>query len=440
MRSEIRHTLWWKTATARPETAPLAADLRVDVAVVGGGLTGLTAAWHLARQGARVAVLEANAIGSGASGVNAGFVVPNFAKADPGAVIARLGAERGGRLLALVGAGADRVFATARDHGIDCDAEQAGWMHVAHTDTMLAVLRQRATAWQALGRPVRILEAEEARRRTSLRLCTGALLDESGGMLHPLNYTYGLARLAMAAGALVFEGAAVDSIDRQGAGWRLGVRQLGGGQLGGGPRSVDAGQVLLCTHAGTQGAARRLSPAIVPLRVYQVATSPLPQALADRISPCRHPVADTRANLFTYRLDRDNRLISGGMAMLPVGAHRRMARMIARRLAVELDLPEIPPIEHVWTGTAAMTTDFLPHLYEFGPGFIGGIGCNGRGIALTAMLGEVMAQAASGARLGDLPVPVAPARPIPFNLLARAAPSVAIAQARWQDRRSLAGR
>jgi glycine/D-amino acid oxidase-like deaminating enzyme len=172
----------------------------------------------------------------------------------------------------------------------------------------------------------------------------------------------------------------------------------------------------------------------VPLRVYQIATKPLPKAVVERIAPRRNPVADTRANLFTYRLDRDDRLISGGMAVLPVAAHGRMARMIAERLRRELSLPKMPEVEHVWRGTAAMTTDFLTHLYKFGPGFVGGIGCNGRGIVLTAMLGEVLADAATQGQLRDLPIPVAPARPIPFYLLARAAPSLAIAQAKWQDR------
>jgi glycine/D-amino acid oxidase-like deaminating enzyme len=154
---EHQRTLWWKTANEKPQTMPLEAAGRLDVAVIGGGFTGLTAAWHLARRGARVGLFEAHAIGSGASGLNAGFVVPNFAKADPSSVLARLGEERGRRLLALVGAGADRVFGTIRDHAIACDAEQVGWMHVAHSPDMLAVLRSRTESWQALGRTVRIL-------------------------------------------------------------------------------------------------------------------------------------------------------------------------------------------------------------------------------------------------------------------------------------------
>ena len=96
------------------------------------------------------------------------------------------------------------------------------------------------------------------------------------------------------------------------------------------------------------------------------------------------------------------------MAIVPVAAHRRLAHAIVERLARELQLERIPRVDFVWRGTAAMTTDFLPHLYEFGPGFIGAIGCNGRGIAMTAMLGEVLADAASGVPLSELPVPTAP--------------------------------
>ncbi len=425
--SELPHSLWWAQRRAAPAVTPLGDGGRCDVAVIGAGFTGLTAALHLARQGARVAVLEAQSVGCAASGLNAGFVVPSFAKADPAAVRARLGDERGGRLLAMIGQGADRVFATIRDNGIDCAAEQAGWMNVAHTPAMLDVLRTRAGDWQRLGRPVRILEEGEARARTSLQHCAGALIDDSGGVLDPLAYLYGLGRSAVAAGARLHEAAPVDRIERQGTRW----------VLASGARRVIADQVLLCTNAGPSGVARRLFKAVVPLRVYQLATEPLPAEVVQRISPRRNPVADTRANLFTYRLTPDNRLISGGMAIVPMGAHQRMARYIVGRMATELGLPFVPRVDHVWRGIAAMTTDFLPHLYELGPGFLGGIGCNGRGVALTAMLGEVLAHAASGRPLADLPIPVAPARGIPFHALAQAAPSVAIAQARLQDARSL---
>lgn len=350
-------------------------------------------------------------------------MVPSFAKADPASVIARLGAERGGRLLALVGAGADRVFGTIRDHAIACDAEQVGWMQVAHCRDALPALANRVDAWRRLGRPVRMLDEGEARALTGARHCWGGLLDPSGGVLHPLNYAYRLARLARSAGAVIHEHAAAGAVERTGRSWQ--VRSNG--------YRLRADQVLLCTHAGDLGIARRLNRIVLPLRVYQLATEPLPPGLVQRISPHRTPVADTRANLFTYRLDRDDRLISGAMPVLRYGAKGRMRRMIAQRLQRELRLPDVPAVDCVWDGVAAMTTDFLPHVYEFGPGFIGGVGCNGRGIALTAMLGEVLADAANGRAWDDLPIGRASARSIPLHLLAGVAPAIAVARARWQD-------
>ncbi len=425
--AEHRRALWWRTAGPPPDAPrpPPPGDGASEIAVIGGGFLGLTAALHLARRGRQVTVLEAGTVGSGASGVNAGFVVPNFAKADPAAVVARLGRERGEALLRLVGAGGRRVFETAREGAIACEAEETGWLHLAHSAEMLDTLRARAAAWAALGRPVRLLERDEAMALSGARRVAGALLDESGGMLNPLAYAWGLARLAEAAGATIHEGSGVEAVEPDGAGWRL--RHAGG--------SLHAAQVLLCTNAFRTGVARRLADATVPLQVYQAATVPLAPEIARRIAPGRHPAADTRANLFTYRLDAGNRLISGGMSMLPLSAHARMGRMIARRLATELRLDAVPELEHVWTGRAAMTLDFLPRVFTFGPGFLGGIGCNGRGVALTAMLGEVLADAACGVAPEALPVPSGPARRLPFAPMARLAPSFAIAQARWQDRR-----
>ena len=146
------------------------------------------------------------------------------------------------------------------------------------------------------------------------------------------------------------------------------------------PRRVVTDRVILATNAIGPGVARRLARTVVPLSVYQIATAPMPADIVRRIAPQRQPMSDMRSNLFTYRLDRDDRLISGGMAIVPLGAHRRMARAIVARLAAELRLPAVPEVAYVWRGTAAMTPDFLPHLYEFGPGIVGGIGCNGRGI------------------------------------------------------------
>ncbi|OLP58008.1 oxidoreductase [Xaviernesmea oryzae] len=417
-------TLWTLTSHPRPDYTTTGLPSRCDSVIIGAGFTGLTAALHLARAGRSVVVLEAGRLGAGASGTNAGFVVPNFAKADPAAVRARLGNDKADALLSLVGAGGDAVFATIAEEGIDCDGAQTGWLQPAYGDAMARLLQARAQAWQALGRPVEALSAAEVAAETGMSLYSGGLIDRSGGTIHPLNYLFGLAAALTRHGGQLCEHTSVTAVDRAGTGWRVTA----------GTSQITADSVILATNAFNQGIAGRMGRTGVPLRVYQVATRPVDATVVARIAPHRLPVGDTRQNLFTYRLDRENRLISGGMAVNPVGALSRVGRHVASRLAAELGLPATPGLAAAWTGTAIMTPDFLPRLYRFGEGFFGGIGCNGRGIAMTAQLGRVLAGCALGAPLESQPIPLRQASALPFHRLTPLVASAALIQARLKDR------
>lgn len=419
-------TLWTRTGAVAPDYGETPLPARVDTVVIGAGFAGLTAARELVRAGRSVAVLEAGLLGSGASAVNAGFVVPNFAKADPATVRRRLSPAKAEALLHLVGAGADKVFSIIAEDGIDCDAAQTGWLQPAYGSEMAEVLRKRAADWAAMGRPVRFLDADAVRFETGMAIYSGGLLDQSGGTIHPLNYLYGLAASITKAGGSIREEAMVETVHRSGAGWTVGF--AGGG--------IDADSVLMCTNAFTAGAAGRIGRTAVPLRVYQIATKPLPAETVARISPHRLPVGDTRSNLFTYRLDRDNRLISGGMAIMPFGAFERVGKAVVDRLARELQLETHPGVEVVWTGVAAMTPDFLPRIYALGEGFYGGIGCNGRGIAMTAQLGHVLARIALGEPAAKTAIPLVRPRRLPFHSLTPLVASAALAEARFQDWRT----
>ncbi len=419
-------TLWRRTAGSRPVLGRLDRNAEAEVVVIGGGFTGLSAALHLARRGVEVMLVEAHEIGWGASGRNAGFVVPNFSKADPASVMARLGPDKGRGLLELVGRGGERVFSLAEEAGLGRQAEQNGWLQPAHSAATATALRQRVRDWQALRDTVHWLDAGETAARTGMGIYHGALADSSGGMINPLAYAWGLARLAQAAGAQLVEGTLVTEVTEAGGGWR--VETASG--------LIRARKVVLCTNADDKGVAHRLARQVIPLQVYQIATEPLSRAVTDRFSPNREPVSDTRSNIFTFRLDADNRLISGGMAIVPWGAETRMGQRIARRLARELRLASVPRVENVWRGTAAVTTDFLPHIYRLGPGFLGATGCNGRGVAMTTMFGEVLADALTGTAPDDLPVPVSEPVPVPMRALARAAPSAFLVRGLWNDWRT----
>ncbi|TPI34982.1 FAD-binding oxidoreductase [Mesorhizobium sp. B3-2-1] len=407
-------SLWHATSRDHRDRPTLQGRLDVDLAIVGGGFSGLSTALHAAEKGISVAVLEAEIIAWGATGRNAGFVVPNFAKMDPDSILAHLGPERGERLIDFAAGSADLVFGLIRRHGIDCDAVQSGWIQPAHSPAALEKVKSRAGQWARRGRPVVTLDRREVEALTGARGYVGGWMDRSGGVLNPVAYARRLADAAEKAGAQIFERTRVTSVDRIADGWALKTPS----------GSVRAARVLIATNAYGGSLNPLLQRTYFPLKVFQIATAPLPLEIRTRLLPGGQGVGDTRRNLFTFRFDADNRLISGGMHILGAGADTRVPQTIWRRLASHLDLPDLPPLAYIWSGMAAVEPDFLPHLLDLGPGLIAGRACNGRGIAMTTAMGKVLADWAAGAEARDLPLPFAPPAPIPFHTLLRHAPNM----------------
>lgn len=399
-----------------------------DVAVIGAGILGCTAALRLAECGVSVVILEASEVGSGASGRSGGFVVPNFAKVDPCDVVAALGTDQGERLLNLIGGAANRVFGLVREHAISCDAEQAGWIQPAHTEAAAARIKQRAEQWERRGKHVRVLDGRATAEFSGCQEYVAAWIDLEGGTIHPLNYVDGLARAAQARGVRIFTQSAVSGTTYGAGKWHLQVNGF----------EVSADKVLLCTNASSIAGDLKGSPAsvgrsLIALDIHQVATGRLPDERRLHLLRQGQCLSDVRNNLFTYRLTADGRLISGGMAMTPLGTDRRMGESIVRRLARMLRLETSPKAEFIWTGRAAITHDFLPKLHELAPGFLAGVGCNGRGIAMTTVLGPVMADYVCGRPAADLPVPITQMRPFVVPAARPLLTSAALALGRYRD-------
>jgi glycine/D-amino acid oxidase-like deaminating enzyme len=395
-----------------------------DLAIVGGGFSGLSTALHAAEKGLSAVVLEAEIIAWGATGRNAGFVVPNFAKRDPNDIVAELGGERGERLIDFAAGSADLVFDLIRRHGIECDAQQSGWIQPAHSPAAFEKAKSRARQWVDRGRPAVVLDRQAVRYVTGADGYFGGWTDESGGVLNPVEYARGLADAAEAAGARIFERSPVRSIDRVGSDWVLATQN----------GTLRAGKVVVATNAYGGALNPQLARTYFPLKVFQIATEPLSPAVRARLVPGNQCVSDTRRNLFTFRFDADNRLISGGMNIFGLGADDRVPKTIHRRLAEHLNLKDIPPLAYSWSGLAAVEPDFLPHLVDLGPDMIAGFACNGRGIAMTSGMGKILADWAAGAEARDLPIPFAPPAPIPFHRLLRHAPNMLLPWSMLRDR------
>jgi glycine/D-amino acid oxidase-like deaminating enzyme len=405
MSTPAQRPLWPATAASAPELRPLDGAQQAEVAIIGGGFTGLSTALALATRGVAVTLLEAEAVGAGASGANGGQVIPGLRHfvAD---LVATYGETLGRRLHAHGAGDADATFALIAQHGIACDATRQGWLQVADNPAELAACRQRCAAWAEWGAPVRMLDAEEVRHLTGAVGYLGGWMDARGGSVQPLSLARGLARAALAAGARIHAPARVTAIAPDGRDWRLATAT----------GSLLARRVLLATNASGGGLWPGLAACMMPVWSFQTATAPLP---ADTpVLPGGQVVSDTRRVLRYWRCDAAGRLVVGGKGTLraPRGPHSFGVpeRMRARLYPA---LPHTAPA-FWWGGRIAITPDRLPRLFGLGEGVFAVLQDNGKGVGWCTATGPVLADLLCGADARDLALPpVTPLRPIPLHPL-----------------------
>ncbi|MDR0251991.1 MAG: FAD-binding oxidoreductase, partial [Brucellaceae bacterium] len=198
-------SLWWnKTSEIKPDYPALKGAHEADIVIVGGGFTGLASAMFLAERGKKVIVLEARHIGFGASGRNGGQIIPGL-KHDPEDLLSTYGAEHGRRMIDMVGGSADLVFDLIRRHNIQCAPVRSGWIQAAHSELAKSAVHKRARQWQAQGVEVEILDRSGVTKLSGTDHYLGGWRDPRAGAIQPLDYARGLARVAAANGAVIFE-------------------------------------------------------------------------------------------------------------------------------------------------------------------------------------------------------------------------------------------
>lgn len=373
-------TLWTRTCAESVPAQPLEGDLTVDLVVVGGGYTGCSAALSAAEAGATVCLLEAHDIGFGGSGRNVGLVNAGL-WLPPDDILAALGEIEGERLLGHLGQAPSRVFDLIEKHRIDCEATRAGTLHCAHTVAGYADLANRYRQQNRLGAPVRLLDAAETERGTGSPGFHGALFDARAGTIQPLGYVRGLARAAAHAGARIVEATPVLRIGRSSGSWTVGTPS----------GTVTADAILVATNAYHSGP--EAPGDYIPVHYFQIATAPLSDEDRRLILPGGEGCWDTALVMSSFRVDRQGRLIVGGIGNLdsPVG---RVHAAWARRKIVHL-FPglAVPRIEHAWCGRIAMTADHVPKIRKIGPRGYACFGYSGRGIGPGTVFGSLAAEA-----------------------------------------------
>jgi len=430
-------SLWNSTAPAAPVTHALGGDITADVAIIGGGYTGLSCALAVAQRGARAVVLEADVIGYGASGRNNGQVIPTLSRMDPDDVPPRISPEAGGaakgeQLVQLVADSAKFTFDLIRRHKIDCEAVQNGWVQPVHSPGRMKLAEERVKAWGRRGAPVELLDAKGVEAITGSRFWHGGWENATGGKLNPLAYVRGLARTAIEAGAVVHSHSPVLSVERSGNAWSVSTAR----------GKVRADKVVIATHAYGDTFSSSLWPKLMqtvfPVRSHQMATQVYPEEVRATVLPEDHACSDSQGDLHFFRWDANGRLVTGAALAVPFGWRERAPARAGER--VEKVFPQLgrPKFDYVWHGYVGITWDKLPHCHELAPGVLAFVGCNGRGVALATSIGAELAKAVLGARVADLPMPFTPLDPFPAHDIARKFTSFPILLYRRRDAKEIA--
>lgn len=392
----LSHGLWEATAPAPPPTSALTGEIKADVAVVGCGYTGLSAALRLAEAGAKVVALEAVEIGFGGAGRNVGLVNAGM-WLMPSQVKRALGPDYGERALTLLGNAPAVVWEMIEKHKIDCDPVHNGTLHCAIGRGGLAEIEERARQWSERGAPVKALDAKQAAARIGSEAYAGALLDMRAGTIQPLAYARGLARAAMAAGAAFHTRSPVRAAERTSGKWALAA----------GEGTVVADWVAVATDAYGGAPWPQLRREQIRLPYFNFATSPLSGDLQAVILPGREGCWDTRTILSSFRYDRAGRLVFGSVGALRgtgLAVHRGWARRALRRI-----FPQIGAVrfEAQWYGLIGMTKDAVPRFHRLADNVVAFCGYNGRGIGPGTVFGRVLADhILRRVAEKDLPLPV----------------------------------
>ncbi|HVO45551.1 MAG TPA: FAD-dependent oxidoreductase [Steroidobacteraceae bacterium] len=418
----VLRSLWSATAAPGPAIGWLTAPVRAQVAIVGGGYTGLSAALHLGAGGRDVVLLEAGDIGERASGLNGGQVIPGV-KHDPDALEALFGPVSGPELVRTVASGPDLVFELIARHGIDCDATRTGWIQPATSTAALAAIHTRVEQWRRRGADVEMLDAAQTARLIGSRRYSGGWIDRRGGTVQPLSYVRGLARAAQNVGARIFCRSPALKLERTGGGWRIDTPA----------GSVSSPIVILATDAYTDRLVDPLRRTLIPVPSFQVATEPLAEKDRRSILPGGQSASDTWHLLRYFRLDAGGRLVMGSRGTFADVAPEVAAR--AHYRAVREIFPQLDGIryEYHWGGLVGMTRDHLPHLHEVAPGLLAGLGYNGRGVAMATVMGRTLANWVLGTPATQLGFPVTALQPIPLHRFNQLGARVAIQSLRALD-------
>ena len=394
----------WQATGIELDTNPILEDeIHTDVVIVGAGFTGLSAALQLSENNTNVVVLDKYDVGFGASGRNGGQVNPMLPYNSPEDIQKIIGNHFFENLCQASLNSADALFELIEKYKIDCDARQKGWLRVDHCEKARKTSLHNAEGWIKYGAKMEPVDQTEVERLSGTSFYKSGIIAEKGGAVQPLSLARGEAKAAIKLGAKIFSNSPVTALNKQGDKWVVDTPK----------GKVTANWVILATNGYTDGLYSGLSKSLLPIVSVQMATEPLDDDQIGEILPEGQTISDTRRSIMYSRREPDNRMVFGGHGKVTKNGFAGFEHMIK-------DVSQIfPSLKNVdwkfrWGGKLAVTDDHLPHYHEPEAGLIVGLGYNGRGVAMSHVMGKCLADRVLDMPVKQLPFPSTKINSIPF--------------------------
>ena len=380
------HAPTWYAASANDQRVRpvLEGEIEADVCVIGAGFTGISAALELSERGYKVAVIEADRIGFGASGRNGGQIVNGYSR-DLETIARRYGPDKAVKLGEMSLEGGNIIRGRIAKYAIECDLRHGGFF-AAFTQKQVREMAAHKANWEKYGHTgLEMVSAAEVGKYVKTDRYVGGMIDKLGGHIHPLNLVLGEARAVESLGGRIFENSRVVSVS-------MGANPVVKTARG----SVKAKYVLVCGNAYLGKLLPEIGGRMMPVSSQVMATEPLPKDLIEGLLPADYCVEDANYVLDYYRRTSDNRLLYGGG--IGYGGQEPSDLTGVIRPNMLKTFPELArfKIDYAWSGNFALTLTRIPHMGKLADNVYFSHGDSGHGVTTTHLLGKILGEAVAG--------------------------------------------
>lgn len=388
---------WTKTQGLGTHYPTLKEDLVTNVLVIGAGLAGSSVALHLSELGVDTVVLEARQPGWGASGRNAGHVLPLLRDME----VFEQFPDQGRAFFGLFREHHTIPFDIAKKYAIDCDAVESGYLNAMTSQSAFDKFKKSSMApAKKLGQSLVDVDAATMREMTGSEYYSHGLLYESGGRINPYLFTQGMVKAAVGNGAKVFGDSVATKASPDGHGWQVTLEN---------GNSVRCDKVIFCTNAYSSSIVPEFQQGCYPVTAYALSTKPLPADLLEVVLPSRATLAQVPVDLNPFIVDGYNRIVTASIPSRskPADAQWHFEQHLKWIHRTWPETREVPiELEAYWTGRVAMREREFPGMYQLASGIYGLMHFNAWGNVMAPLMGKALAQSIASDRPDQLPFPI----------------------------------